>query len=283
MGYVYKITNTINGKAYIGISVYDPIKGRIKEHLSGSPRGNRLIGRALKKYGKDAFTYEILEANVFDEFLPDLEVAYIANYNTVAPHGYNLDSGGSHAIPSESTRRRMSENRKGEKNPNFGKTHSEETKRKMSESWKFRKGKPHTAETRRRMSENRKGEKNPNFGKTFPESTRRKMSESRRGEKNPNFGKTLPESTRRKISKKMRGKNKGTKNHFFGKTHSEEVKRKLSEVNRLPEYTSVHKFFLSLPPDMPLDEKRKLLYTKFSGVKKKTIWSWVCKWTSSSD
>ena len=92
MGYVYKITNTVNGKAYIGISVNEPTQGRIKEHLSG--RGNRIIARAIEKYGKDAFTYEILEENVFDEFLPDLEVAYIANFNTVVPNGYNLTSGG---------------------------------------------------------------------------------------------------------------------------------------------------------------------------------------------
>ena len=92
MGYVYKITNTVNSKSYIGISVHEPEKRRIKAHLSG--HGNRILARAVKKYGRDAFTYEILEANVFDEFLPDLEVAYIANYNTVAPHGYNLTYGG---------------------------------------------------------------------------------------------------------------------------------------------------------------------------------------------
>ena len=69
MGYVYKITNTINNKAYIGISIHEPEKRRIRQHLSG--RGNRIIARAVKKYGKEVFTYEILEENVFDEFLPE--------------------------------------------------------------------------------------------------------------------------------------------------------------------------------------------------------------------
>ena len=92
MGYVYKITNTRNNKSYIGISIHEPTNGRIRHHLSGY--GNQCIANAVKKYGKDAFTYEVLEANVFDEFLPDLEVAYIAEFNTFVPNGYNLTRGG---------------------------------------------------------------------------------------------------------------------------------------------------------------------------------------------
>ena len=37
MGYVYKITNTVNGKAYIGISIREPEKGRVREHLCFLP------------------------------------------------------------------------------------------------------------------------------------------------------------------------------------------------------------------------------------------------------
>ena len=146
MGYIYKITNTVNGKAYIGISVNEPTKGRIRDHLSG--QGNRLLANAVKKYGKDAFTYEILEANVFDEFLPDLEVTYIANFNTVAPNGYNLNSGRSHAIPSESTRRKISEAMRGKRKPL-----SPEHRRKISEAQKRKKRKPPSEETRRKISE----------------------------------------------------------------------------------------------------------------------------------
>ena len=106
MGYVYKITNSVNGKAYIGISIHEPTQGRIRDHLAG--RGNKIIARAVKKYGKDVFTYEILEADVFDEFLPDLEVAYIAKLNTIVPHGFNLTRGGDGAGPrSEQKRRRI--------------------------------------------------------------------------------------------------------------------------------------------------------------------------------
>ena len=107
MGYVYKITNSVNGKAYIGISIHEPIQGRIKHHLSG--HGNQCIAKALKKYGQDAFVYEVLEAGVFNEFLPDLEIAYIAEFNTVAPHGYNLTRGGNGSgSQSEQTGQRIS-------------------------------------------------------------------------------------------------------------------------------------------------------------------------------
>ena len=63
MGYVYKITNTVNQKHYIGISIHEPETGRIRDHLSGN--GNRILAKAIKKYGRDAFTYEILEEGVF--------------------------------------------------------------------------------------------------------------------------------------------------------------------------------------------------------------------------
>lgn len=252
MGYVYKITNTVNNKAYIGISIHAPEKGRIRDHLSGY--GNRLIARAIKKYGKDAFTYKTLEANVFDEFLPDLEVAYIEKFNTIAPHGYNLNSGGDHKIPSEETRQKMSEALKGENHPLYGKRHSEATRRKMSEA---KKGKKLSAEHIHKMSESQKG-------KSHSAETRRKLSEI-------NIGKKHSTEARRKISEANKGKKR-----------SVEQRRKMSEVNklRLPEYVPAHTLFLSLPPDMPLREKRKLLHTKFPNVTKDRISKWVRKWTS---
>lgn len=67
----------------------------------------------------------------------------------------------------------MSESRGGEKNPMFGKHHSEETKRKISE-----RAKNISDETRRKMSEARKGKPAHNKGKKMSEEARRKMSES---------------------------------------------------------------------------------------------------------
>jgi len=87
---------------------------------------------------------------------------------------------------SEETKRQMSETRRGENNPMYGKKRimSEETRRKMSESHKGKpsgmKGKKLSEETRKKLSELRKGKKNGMYGKKRINSkeTRRRMSES---------------------------------------------------------------------------------------------------------
>ena len=52
---------------------------------------------------------------------------------------------------------------------------------------------------------------------------------------------------------------------------------------RHPQYNYVHKFFLALPSDLDLQEKRKQCYSKFSGVPRETIWKWVKKWQPNND
>ena len=269
MGYVYKITNTVNNKAYIGISIHEPETGRIKDHLSG--RGNRIIANAVKKYGKDAFTYEILEADVFDEFLPDLEVAYIANFNTVRPHGYNLTYGGEHGSHCEETRLKLSKK-------NTGKKHSTQTRLKIS---KGNTGKKRTKEMCLKMSESRMGEKHHNFGKPLSDEHRLKISKS-------NAGRKHSAQTRLKLSKANSKKRKSlTERHRFnisealkGKNVSTETRFKISKAKRHPDQLPARDFFLSLPFDMSLTAKRKLLYNRFPNVSERTIRQWVQKWTS---
>ena len=205
MGYVYKITNTVNGKAYIGISIYEPEKQRIKQHLAG--RGNRLIASAVKKYGKESLAYEILEDNIFPELLSDLEISYIKRYNTLVPNGYNLSLGGEHGKHSEVSRQKMSDIQKS--NPSRGML-----------------GKKHSVETRKRMSETQSGEKNPRFGKPSPrrgkkhtEASKQKMSKSRKGKTSSNKGKVFSPQARRNMSKA-----------HLGQTPTDETRRKLSEA-----------------------------------------------------
>ena len=97
MGYIYKITNTINGKAYIGQTILDPVAGRIHDHFNYPDRSNVYLSNAIKKYGRDAFTVEILH-EALNIFLDDLEVAEIKKHNTFAPNGYNLTHGGSGSL-----------------------------------------------------------------------------------------------------------------------------------------------------------------------------------------
>jgi group I intron endonuclease len=92
-GVVYKITNLVNGKLYIGQSK-DPNK-RWSTHKSNSKNKNNKnysmpITRALGKYGKENFSFEIIDtANSFEE-LNKLEGKYIKEYNSLIPNGYNV-------------------------------------------------------------------------------------------------------------------------------------------------------------------------------------------------
>ena len=226
MGYVYKITNQINNKSYIGISIHEPEKGRIRDHLSG--HGNLIISRAVKKYGSEVFTYEILKSNIFPELLPDFEIAYIKKHKTIVPLGYNLTLGGEGTLGfkhSDESKQKMSESHKGRPAPNKGKKHSEEARRKMSEANKGRtppnKGKKHSEETKRKIGEANKGKPSHFKGKKHSAKARRKLSESHKGRK-------ASAETKQKMSESHKGEN----NHFYGKTMPEENRRKISETKK---------------------------------------------------
>lgn len=93
---IYKFTNKINGKVYIGQSVN--IERRYYDHLKRDDSKN-YFHRAIKKYGKDNFLFEILE-EYSEENLNDREKYYIAKYNNNNRKlGYNSTSGGDGAEP----------------------------------------------------------------------------------------------------------------------------------------------------------------------------------------
>lgn len=90
---IYKFTNTINGKSYIGQSTN--IKKRRTNHKSWAKclRDTSYIDSEMSKYGFDNFTFEILE-ECNPEELDEREQYYIKKYNTVVPFGYNKTKGG---------------------------------------------------------------------------------------------------------------------------------------------------------------------------------------------
>lgn len=96
IGYIYKITNKINEKSYIGKT--NNIKRRWGEHKGG--KGNTaILNKAIKKYGIDNFDFSIVEEKEFDSIdalnqgLSQMEIDYIAKYNTYK-RGYNATIGG---------------------------------------------------------------------------------------------------------------------------------------------------------------------------------------------
>lgn len=86
---IYIIKNDINSKIYIGQSV--DAKVRFKTHCS-SPDKTSLIDAAIKKYGKEHFSYEILESQI--ENYNEREQYWIRYYGCQTPFGYNITPGG---------------------------------------------------------------------------------------------------------------------------------------------------------------------------------------------
>ena len=85
---IYKITKKENGKSYIGQS--NDIERRIKEHQY---KTDLAIELAIRKYGVDAFNYEVLEQCSLEE-LDAKEIYWIQYYNTFKGFGYNCNKGG---------------------------------------------------------------------------------------------------------------------------------------------------------------------------------------------
>ena len=141
IGYIYKYTNLINGKIYIGKTYR--LNKRKYEHKHREV--NTYFHNALKKYGFENFKYEVIAQTDNDKTLNFLERYYIRKFNSFGENGYNLTLGGEGTL---------------------GKHLTEEQKKKVSEA---QKGKVVTDETKMKMSlsgkgkHNHKGEKNPNW------------------------------------------------------------------------------------------------------------------------
>lgn len=125
--WLYKLTNTVNGKSYIGTSV-NPISHRISRHLYAAKNGHdncMAITRAIRKYGLSSFTVQNIGQTTEHAELMRLEVSAIKDHGTLRPNGYNISSGGVGArrICSEQTRNNISSALKAKKMIpwNFGK------------------------------------------------------------------------------------------------------------------------------------------------------------------
>ena len=226
-GYIYLIINLINNMKYIGQRKFG-----LREPYLGS---GLYLKRAIKKYGPENFTKEILYECKTREELNQKEIEIIAEWDAVnSPDYYNITKGGEgfNGKHSDETKKKMSETTKGIKREPL----SEERKRKISESLKGRviskewcaklskscKGRKFTEETKRKMSLSHKGKKM----KPLTEEHKKKLSLSNMGKPGPNLGKHFSEETKKKMSLARLGKN----NTFYGKHHSDETKKKISET-----------------------------------------------------
>ena len=106
---IYKATNNINGMVYVGLTAYT-LKQRMSRHYC---YGEFYFGCALRKYGRENFTFEVIDTAETREELGEKERYWIRVYNCKAPNGYNLTDGGECGYErSPETKKRMSEARK---------------------------------------------------------------------------------------------------------------------------------------------------------------------------
>jgi hypothetical protein len=121
---IYKINNNINGKIYIGQTIrtfqerFNGYKNEIK-----FAKKTRPIIYALRKYGIENFTFEVIDYADTKEELDDKERYYIKFYNSADRNfGYNIELGGNGpGKHSEETKSKIRESQLGELNHMFGK------------------------------------------------------------------------------------------------------------------------------------------------------------------
>ena len=95
MAVIYRITNIISKKVYIGeTKEKDPYR-RWKQHMNtiSKNKGCPALRDSVKKYGIENFNFEILFF-CFEEDRFKYEIQTINKYNSVVPNGYNICKGG---------------------------------------------------------------------------------------------------------------------------------------------------------------------------------------------
>ncbi len=175
---IYIITNTLNGKQYVGQST--GIRKRFTRHKRAARtkmvRESFYLHSSIAKHGVENFKFEILLYADDRDYLNLMEQRCIAGYNTLAPAGYNLDTGGG-----------------------VSRTVTEATKEKMRNRVAWNKGVPATEESKRKQSAAMMGKPSPQKGKPQSEEAKRKQSAAMKGRTAWNKGKPMAEAQRVKL------------------------------------------------------------------------------------
>lgn len=197
---LYKITNTINGKGYIGLT-RGSLARRWRAHKNRAKHSKRnsALHCAIRKYGEENFTVEEVTLAYSVREAAAIERGLISAHGTFSPNGYNLTTGGDVA-------------------PNFRK--SAETRQKIRESRKS----PAAVAAMARLHDHLRG-------KPLSEETRAKISAALTGKK-------LSDETRAKLSAVRTGKAKAPHSAEFKRRMKEDwetLRGHLRGVKRSPD------------------------------------------------
>jgi group I intron endonuclease len=151
MHYLYRITNLINSKIYIGQSISPNKRWAAHKHQAKQVNPNQLISKSINKYGVENFSFEVIATCKSYEDANYIEEQLIKQYNCLVNdgYGYNLSLGGEVAPKSEDFKRKVSAKL-------MGHPVSEETLRKQSQSHM---GQIPSESTRKAVSKAAKGNK----------------------------------------------------------------------------------------------------------------------------
>ena len=242
--YIYKITNNINGKLYIGETEEKNPQKRWKGHIYSirEGKGCPLLRAAFKKYGEENFTFEvILECKKSERFI--VEEQKIKEFNTLVPNGYNATIGG------------MGGGFRGKK-------HSDETKARMAKATAdyYAALSPERKEElrqilinrqntlpKRKLSEEHK-QKIRNYrlgkGKKLSEETRAKISNSLKSMPHP-----LKEETRKKISDSVKKTYENGRDASFTEERKANLSKVMTEVRgvKVAQYTKEGEYVKTFP------------------------------------
>lgn len=227
---IYKITNKVNNKVYIGqTSDFYKRHREHLQHLTNNVHVNKHLQNAWNKYGDENFIFEFIEI-CDDDTITCREQYWIDFYGGIdSPNTYNVRDAGNSGTFSKETCAKISESLK-------GRHHSSETKEKLS---KIFKGSHHTAEARKKISDANK-KRVYKRGFHLSESTKKKISDSMKGRPCVNKGYRHTEEAKKKIgeasknrvrrrwteeekiaqSKRMIGKPAPNKGKLMGNSHT---------------------------------------------------------------
>lgn len=210
---IYKATNKINGKVYIGKTIYS-LNKRMSVHVCSKVG---YFSHALRKYGLQSFDISIIDAAQSEEILNEKEIYWIKTFNCRAPNGYNLTDGGegtSGRIVSEETKKRMVAGMTAEGRVRMGaasrnRIYTHKMRENLSNAAKKRcesilppsqKGRKRSEETKEKL----RGKRNA-LGTHPSEETRRKIALAKIGNKNA-LGHKQTDEEKKKKSIAMKGR-----------------------------------------------------------------------------
>jgi group I intron endonuclease len=156
---IYKLTNIVNRKVYIGYTSLNPEKrfAQHRQYAFNTNHKGKLLYKAILKHGVESFTMEVIYQSRDREHALDMETHFITEYRSWVDfpdaRGYNLTMGGRQALKSQATRDAQAAKLRGrpqtaehkakkgfsstnqpEVHPFLGRKHNEEARAKMSTS-----------------------------------------------------------------------------------------------------------------------------------------------------